>query len=413
MRHTSSLPGVFLCLALAGCAPDAQRAALIVVRDSLGIRIVDNGGPQWAEGEGWSVSAQPLLDVGELEGDAEYELSMVGGAVRLENGHIVVLDGGSVQLKFYDSEGRFLANAGGEGGGPGEFSRSRGLAVWGSSQDSIVVWDPRGSRLSFFDATSRFVRTVTVDRSDILSPDIIGVFDDGRFVAHQFDGGRETGVGTVHRDPIRYVRYSSGGEFMNDVAALPGMPYYWSSFMGRPANEVLPFGPTPVSEVGGRDLYFSAGGTHEIVVYSSEGVLNKIVRLELEPRPLTQAHIEAWLDQFMHRASWEPARRQALRDFFAEAPFPSTIPVYARLMLDADGNLWAQEYPEHWSSASSIIATDTPTHWYVIDPDGGYLGNVAMPARFIPYQIGADFVLGKWQDDFDVEHVRMHALIKD
>jgi hypothetical protein len=33
-----------------------------------------------------------------------------------------------------------------------------------------------------------------------------------------------------------------------------------------------------------------------------------------------------------------------------------------------------------------------------------------MPAGLRVDDIGADYVLGVWRDDFDVEHVRLHAL---
>jgi hypothetical protein len=48
----------------------------------------------------------------------------------------------------------------------------------------------------------------------------------------------------------------------------------------------------------------------------------------------------------------------------------------------------------------------------VFDPAGVYLGDVEMPERFRVFQIGADFVLGQWRDEDDVEHVRLYPLIK-
>lgn len=36
-----------------------------------------------------------------------------------------------------------------------------------------------------------------------------------------------------------------------------------------------------------------------------------------------------------------------------------------------------------------------PSQWSVFDPAGGWLGDVEMPANFQPYEIGADYVVGK------------------
>jgi hypothetical protein len=48
----------------------------------------------------------------------------------------------------------------------------------------------------------------------------------------------------------------------------------------------------------------------------------------------------------------------------------------------------------------------------VFDRDGRYLGTVETPAGFYVHQIGADFVLGRWLDELDVEYVSMHRLEK-
>ena len=111
------------CLALfavplAACAdPAPQNTA--VVRDSAGVRIVENSTPIWHEGEAWRLSPEPIVDIG--GGDTEDDqLFRVTGAARLSNGQIVIANGGSVELKFYASNGAHMFDAGGAGGGPGE-----------------------------------------------------------------------------------------------------------------------------------------------------------------------------------------------------------------------------------------------------------------------------------------------------
>jgi len=43
---------------------------------------------------------------------------------------------------------------------------------------------------------------------------------------------------------------------------------------------------------------------------------------------------------------------------------------------------------------------------------GELLGRVMVPFRFQPLNIGADFLLGTWEDEDDVPHVQMYQLIK-
>ena len=39
----------------------------VVVRDSAGVTIVTNLGPQWGEGEGWRLTESPVFDLGSYD----------------------------------------------------------------------------------------------------------------------------------------------------------------------------------------------------------------------------------------------------------------------------------------------------------------------------------------------------------
>ncbi len=84
-------------------------------------------------------------------------------------------------------------------------------------------------------------------------------------------------------------------------------------------------------------------------------------------------------------------------------PFPETMPAYADLLVDAEDNLWVEEYRRPGVEAA---------RWQVFDPDGELLGAIETPRRFNVFEIGGDFVLGRWVDELDVEHVQLYKLIK-
>jgi hypothetical protein len=50
-----------------------------VVRDSAGIVIVESYSPQWRDGGGWSLSREPLVQIGSVEGAPEYQFSRIEG----------------------------------------------------------------------------------------------------------------------------------------------------------------------------------------------------------------------------------------------------------------------------------------------------------------------------------------------
>ncbi len=80
------------------------------------------------------------------------------------------------------------------------------------------------------------------------------------------------------------------------------------------------------------------------------------------------------------------------------------MPAYRSLVVDTEGNLWVEEYRR---------PGDDQPRWTVFNLDGEMLGLVETPPRFSIYQIGSDFVLGRWHDDLDVEHVQLYELLKD
>ncbi len=84
MRHCLAL---FAFLSLAACATDSPQHREPIVRDSMGIRIVENSAPQWQQGQAWRLNPQPLVDIG--GGDTEEDqLFRVLAAVRLTDGRI-------------------------------------------------------------------------------------------------------------------------------------------------------------------------------------------------------------------------------------------------------------------------------------------------------------------------------------
>jgi len=55
---------------------------------------------------------------------------------------------------------------------------------------------------------------------------------------------------------------------------------------------------------------------------------------------------------------------------------------------------------------------DYPSSWWVFDRNGIWLGQVVMPARFWPMEIGPDWVLGFELDHLDVEFLVLYPLGK-
>jgi hypothetical protein len=142
---------------LAACGAGPDRSPTVVVRDSAGVRIVESKGAAWRTGEEWRVDSRPLLEIGQVDGDPPYQFFHVSGVELLPDGGVVVVDGGSAQLRRYGPDGRHLWSAGGRGAGPGEFQQPVYLGRY--DDGSFAVWDRRLARLTVIDADGRVVRT--------------------------------------------------------------------------------------------------------------------------------------------------------------------------------------------------------------------------------------------------------------
>jgi hypothetical protein len=129
-----------LFVSLIGCATDRESASPQVTVQSL------------------LLSDEPLVSVGGEDEREEYLLDRVVRALRLSNGEIVIANGTSLELSYYDSEGVFLRKVGGEGQGPGELVRITSMARMAG--DTVAVWDLRQGRLTLFPSTEESMAVV-------------------------------------------------------------------------------------------------------------------------------------------------------------------------------------------------------------------------------------------------------------
>ncbi len=395
--------------AFVACVDDRQSSTAIV-QDSAGVRIVENTTPLWQEGEGWHLSLEPVVDIG--GGDAEEnQLFRVAGATRLSDGRIVIANGGSMELKFYAPNGVHIFNAGGTGGGPGEFQSLGWFYRLGG--DSLIVHDFRQRRTSILDANGAFGRSFQLQATtDMLRPAPAGAFQDGTFLVRE--GGFAIGARgptRIERPEEEVFRYDASGAVLHTLGSYPGIEFVIAPSGGvRPNGERVigrspqHFGRSTAFFVHGDHLYVGDNATYEVKVYSLDGELDLLIRKQHAHVAVTQDDIEALRSETLARMRTDEVRRrvrQALRERPAAA---ATMPAFApEIQIDEVGNLWVQQYNR---------PKDKVPRWTVFDQDGVLLGSLTFPVAFSPLDIGPDYILGVWRDADDVEHVRMYELVK-
>jgi hypothetical protein len=386
------------CIVAGGCG-GAAAGPNAVERDSAGIHIVENPAALAARPL-WTVAPEPSVEIGLLEGDEAYQLSQVRGAVRLSDGRIVIANGGTQELRFYDSTGAHVVTAGREGEGPGEFNWL-GLLVRFTG-DTVAAYDWNLRRVSFFDSRGAFVRSFSLDLPGGF-PSPIGTFSDGTWLSSRgfvFAPGGGSGSEIV-RDTLPFLVFEPTGLLRDSIGRFPGPEWHVRSEARNAMATSLPFGRSTEAAAVGDRFYAGHNERYEVVRYTAAGVPELAIRLEHPQVQVTDADIGRHKADRLEDTDAR-MRPQAERNF-QEMPWPATFPAFADIAVDPDGNLWVLEYNR---------PGDDTRRWTVFSPDGHALGYVDTPPGTRILEIGRDHVIGVWSDELDVEHVRLYSLTR-
>lgn len=367
--------------------------------DSSGVLISVTRGDNARAPLGWEVDSVPGLVLG--AGDSPQEiLYRVQGVRGLPDGGVLVVDGGSRELRFYDSQGRLLNWVGGKGEGPGEFEDPV-LVPWVGT-DSLLLFDKALPRLQVFlrdgqhFGTFRYLGAWPAGRVPpigALYPHVLfrkGGFVGGEAAYMQGEGLKQGTREYFWYDPATAERITLDS-FVIDVG-----------FRTRAGTLDIPFSSRPAAAVGSKGALITDGRASEVREYDVAGRLRRIFRVEELDRPVTREMIEVRIDAVT--AAYPRIQREQLARDYAGVPIPDTLPAFRSLRVDDMGWLWAEVYG--WDPAQ-------PREWMVFDPEGRAHGIVETPPGLNIQWIGVDRILGVWLDEFGVEYVRGHSLRRD
>jgi hypothetical protein len=406
---------------LAGCAGPPAEPPAPIVRDSAGIEIVENARPLWAEGTGWSVADSARVVIGVEEGEEPYLLDRVSGATRLSDGRIVIANGGTSELRFFDAGGRHLFSTGRRGRGPGEFGRITHLVRRGG--DTLEAWDWGLGPISRFDATGHYIDRIELDPDRVmavLGPDrateAVTPLPDGSFAVHVLlrGGAREQGVapGVVYRPALGFFRFHRDGSTagsrriaaslrsfepaprVDSLGWYGGLSQMYLEIGGRPVHEVVAIPAYARLAAGGEPLRIFATDAerYEIDVFDEEGRRIRIIR-RTDPRiPITPEELDRIRAARERAESGLGAHYRRVQDAM---PPQTHYPAVRQLVVDSEGYLWVSGYGEG-------------TH--VFDPSGRWLGPVRGGVGAL--EIGRDYVLALERDSLMVERVKLYDLVR-
>jgi len=359
--------------------------------------------PPYAE---WALDSAPSIRIG-AEGAPEYQFSRIGYAARLSDGRLVVYDGASAELRWFDPEGAFLFRAGGRGEGPGEFLSVASATV--TSNDSVVLYDFKNQRLTWFGPEGSLSRTLRLE----LHPMAVTLvpFGDSRLVISEerpaFNiGGQEY---NYVRDSVLVVVADDNAEALDTLMHRPGREAAtWVEYTdGQPTGTRqfgLPFGHPTLLGATSDVIVMVEDSRPELAFFNEEGEPVRLARrTDLDPRPLSTDLRQEYLSHAIRRARErgfpEQPAAEGAEGLLEVIPEEKLVAPFDRMLTDpVSERLWLRDYVFEWNVGEA-------QHWTVHDTAGQVLGRVRTPPGLEVMQVAPNHVVGVERDEMGVEYV--------
>lgn len=390
-----------LALFLWACGTSGEVTSTVSVRDSAGVRIVENAPDESADS--CRIPADPPLEIGARTGAPSEQLHRVMDAARLSDGRIAVVNQGSDEIRLYDSSGQFLHGFGREGQGPGEFRDV--FQIWREAGDTLLVGDYRPWRFQRFTPDGAHLETVRPDPVYPNPPEVMGVLADGGYVL-----GRtccRTEAPGFHERELTLFRHSRDGRLADTLGVYSygkhGFLSLETRFMGGPLFEAR-----TRASVGPERIAVGMGDRREIRLLAPDGTVNSLVRWTGPDRTVTEREVEVYRRETLAEYEGRPEMRERYAEPLVaeDRPVSDRFPAHATVLLGRDGAVWVRRYPR------PSRPDDEGMRWLVFRPDGRFACHAVTPEAIENpwdlFEVGSEYLLAETTDELDVEYVRLY-----
>lgn len=323
----------------------------------------------------WRLAAEPVLSAGDSE---RKPLHDVRGAAILTN-HLVLAERSTATLQFLPLAGDDAKTLGGIGEGPGEFAD---LAWMYRAGEDFVVYDDDMLEIATYSSDGTELGNVRLQPEEGF-PGVValGMFSDGTVLAASHGGPFAPDKPGVSRFPLDLVRYGTNGKLVRSLAVVPSSESYYEPW-GRSGVRTLfrVFGRT--TGIAVLDTHYAVldNDSHDIMLYTRDGVESRLLRPEPVPDPVPFAGREAERarNELLESARW--STRDELSRMVRAMGLPDQLPPYGwptlgRIrapLVAADGLLWALRY-----GGVPVDGIDEEgAGWFVFDPDLGHVATL-------------------------------------
>lgn len=391
LRFTTALAA--LCLS-ACVSADSAPTQVVQVQDSLGVRVFS-----YAPASDTVVLTSPDLTIGN-EAREETQFFNALSAMALADGRILVVNGGTNELRYFAADGRFLDSFGGDGDGPGDFQLlSLALRMSG---DTILVYDVFSRLITTVGPDGRYVRSsrpeglvyrptdLTERPLAYIPPWMVGLLADG---SPLFEGPTifpysKIGV-AAHAWAVLAVHDIRLG-MVDTIRTFFTQQYVPVDANGRVRPVMTPMLPANAVRTAGAGIVaVSEEGRRQFSVFDRGGNLIAVARENAPRTVVTPEHVKSYRRKIELRLTSEP--------WLGTVPAPDSVPAYDRAIVDDQGRIWAREYE---------VSRTNPESWRLLplsEDSGGLV--LVLPARFDMTDVRGDVVVGLSTDALGVQQV--------
>lgn len=355
----------------------------------------------------WSVDPKAIIDIAGTtpRGDVVLEFPVAG--TRLASGVIVVADLSASKVRFFDQTGKLTKSVGQPGAGPGDFRQLMWLGQ--CAADSIFAWDYGLRRMTVISGSTATVArqyTIPADPAQrVGAPTTVSCSRAGRFAMQAPMVPRPgnfivvTPDSTVLRGKSAIALADRGGNVTSSLGDLWFAEMYMTGRNGGPrGGGFRPLGRTTSVALAGDRVYIGTADSAFVDVYAPDGKLVSAIPLGLTPRKASRQHLEGAIGDQL--PMYPGQMRASLREAMLALPLPEYLPAYSALLTDPDGILWAV------ASAPG----DTETQLVAVDANGKRVGDVRVPLQLAVFEVGRDYILGRYEDQQDEPHLALFRL---
>ncbi len=345
--------------------------------------------------QAWRVDPAPLLDIAGTSADGNVVLELAVGGARFSSGTWIIADGGASQLRLFDATGHPVATIGRKGKGPNEFASISWLGR--CARDSVFAWDFAQQRMSVVSAGGEIVSQARLpaDPSIGVRPFTLACSRSGVVAVQGWGKSSQPDASGVLRSPGPMVLLDAAGRLKARIGDIPGDEMAMTGMGVGPR----PLGRTTRFALSDDRLFVGTGDSASIVSFDLTGKPRDVISLALAPKRPTQQNREqavASLVAFAPRGGVRDAMRQALM----QIAMPRELPPYTALFTDPSGRLWIQ----------TSFPGDDRTRLQSVSTTGRVQGSLELPRDIIVFEIGTEYVLGKYAEAGGEEHVVAYAI---